>query len=196
MTLLMLGLVLFLGTHSIRALAPGWRERRVAQLGATAWRGLYSLVALLGFVLIVVGYARARSLSPSLWVPPAWAMHLGIALTVPALVLWAASNVPRNRLKARVGHPLLAGTAVWAFAHLLANGREVDVLLFGAVLAWAVVALVAARRRDRAAGVAYPAGTARGDVATVVVGLGLWALFAFGAHAWLFGVAPLAWLGG
>ncbi len=113
-------------------------------------------------------------------------------LTLLALVLLAAAFVPRNGLKARLGHPMLLAVKLWALAHLLSNGTLADKLLFGAFLVWAVLAFRAARQRDRAAALVQPAGTLPGTLATVVAGVGLWALFAFWLHAVLFGVAPFA----
>jgi uncharacterized membrane protein len=116
--------------------------------------------------------------------------HLGALLTVPAFVLLAAAYVPGNRIKAAVGHPMVAGVKTWAFAHLLANGTLAAVVLFGAFLVWAVVDFASARRRDRAAGTRYPAGAVSRDAIVLVVGLAAWALFAFLLHGWLIGVSP------
>ena len=190
MIVLVLGLMLFLGTHSVRVMAGGWRDAQLARMGEKRWKGAYSLVAIAGFVLIVWGYGMARQEPTLLWQPPAWAPHAAGLLTAIAFVLVTAAYVPRNRIKARLGHPMLAGTKVWAFAHLLANGTLADLLLFGAFLAWAVVAYASARKRDRAAGVTDPPGRAQGDVMAVAIGLAAWAVFAFWLHAWWIGVRP------
>ena len=141
-------------------------------------------------MLIVYGYGLARSQPAVLWTPPLWMRHLTALLTIPAFVLLAAAYVPRNRIKTAIGHPMVAGVKVWAFAHLLANGTLPAVVLFGSFLAWSVVYFTTARRRDRAAGTRYPAGTASGDTVTVVAGLAAWALFAFLLHGLLIGVRP------
>lgn len=190
MTYLVLGLLLFLGTHSIRIVADGWRTAQVSRLGENRWKGLYSLASALGLGLIVLGYGLARAEPVALWAPPAWTRHLAALLTLPAFILIAAAYVPGSRIKAALGHPMLAGTKVWAVAHLLSNGNLADVLLFGAFLAWAVVDFSSARRRDRAAGVVYRPGSAARDGLAVAAGTGVWALFAGFLHLWLIGVRP------
>jgi uncharacterized membrane protein len=187
-TILILGLVIFLGVHSIRIGADDWRSRQIARLGTGPWKGLYALASLVGFVLIVYGYGLARAQPVVLWTPPVWMGLVAASLTIPAFVLLAAAYVPGNRIKAAVGHPMVAGVKLWAFAHLLANGTLAAVLLFGAFLVWAVVYFASARRRDRTAGIRYPTGTAARDAVTVVVGIIAWAVFAFLLHGWLIGV--------
>jgi uncharacterized membrane protein len=190
MTLLMLGLVLFLGVHSTRIVAESWRTATIARVGEKPWKGIYSVLSIVGFVLLVIGYGAARQSPVVLFVPPVWTRHLAALLTIPAFVLLVAAYVPGNAIKRAVGHPMMAGVKVWALAHLLANGTLADLLLFGTFLAWAVLGYIAARRRDRAAGTAYPAGPGSRTTITVVVGLVAWAVFAFALHRPLIGVAP------
>ncbi|MDI1260324.1 NnrU family protein [Aquabacterium sp.] len=190
MTGLVVGLLLFLGLHSIRIYAEGWRTRQLARMGEVRWKGLYTLVSLLGFGLIVWGYGQARMAPVVLWPTPVWTRHLAAPLTLVAFVMLAAANVPANHLKEKLGHPMLAGTKVWALAHLLANGTLADAVLFGSFLVWAVLCFRSSRRRDRVNAVRYPKGALRGDVITVVVGLVIWLVFAFWAHGWLIGVRP------
>lgn len=191
MPVLILGLVLFLGVHSLRVFADDWRSRQLARLGEMRWKGLYALVSLVGFVLICWGFALARQQPVLLYVPPLALRHLNALFTLVAFVLVTAAYVPRNHLKARFGHPMLLGVKTWAFGHLLATGMLHDVLLFGAFLLWAIVLFVVSRRRDRLAGTMYPAGTLRGSVLTVVIGLVAWALFARWLHLWLIGMSPM-----
>jgi uncharacterized membrane protein len=190
MTLLLLGLALFLGVHSTRIVAESWRTATIARVGAMPWKGIYSLLSIAGFVLIVIGYAAARQSPVVLFAPPVWTRHLAALLTIPAFILLAAAYVPGNAIKRAVGHPMMAGVKVWALAHLIANGTLADVLLFGTFLAWAVLGFIAARRRDRAAGTTYPAGPASRTAIAVVIGLVAWAAFAFALHRPLIGVAP------
>lgn len=190
MTWLILGLVLFLGVHSVRVFAEGWRTRLRAQLGENGWKGLYSVVSLVGLVLIVYGYGAARAEAVLLYSPPVWTRHLAALLTVPAFVLLVAAYVPGNSIKARVHHPMVLGVKAWALAHLLANGMLADLLLFGGFLAWAVLSFRAARARDRAAGTVYAPGRAVPTAVTVVAGLGAWAFFAMWAHGAWIGVRP------
>lgn len=191
MTLLIVGLVLFLGVHSVRIFADGWRSRMVARLGEKGWKGLYSLISIAGFVLLIYGFGLARQQVVLLYVPPLWLRHLNALFTLIAFVLIAAAYVPRNHFKAKLGHPMLAGVKTWAFGHLLATGMLHDVVLFGAFLLWAVVDFVVSRRRDRVNGTVYPAGTLRGDVVAVVVGVVGWAVFAFALHGRWIGVNPM-----
>jgi uncharacterized membrane protein len=187
---LILGLLLFLGMHSTRIVAEGWRTRLIAQRGPLLWKGLYTLVSLLGLGLIVWGYGQARLTPQVLWASPLWTRHLAGLLMLVAMVLLVATYVPRNSLKARLHHPMVLAVKVWALAHLLANNTLADLLLFGAFLLWAVLDFRAARQRDRAAALRYPAGRAAGTAATLVLGVALWALLAFWGHALLFGVRP------
>ncbi len=189
MTLLLLGLILFLSAHSTRIFASGWRDAMIGKLGPNGWKGLYSLVSLVGLVLIVIGYGATRTDPVFLWQPPVWTRHAASLLTLGAFVLLVAAYIPTNRIKAAIGHPMVAGVKLWAFAHLLANGTLADLVLFGSLLAWAVADFISARQRDRAAGVTYNSATLP-TVATVVLGITLWAVFAFWLHRVLIGVAP------
>ena len=190
MTVLILGLIIFLGVHSTRIVADGWRTAQLKRLGEGAWKGIYSLISLAGFGLIVWGFSLARQQPVVLWTPPVAMRHVAALLTLIAFVLLVAAYVPRNAIKARLHHPMVLAVKTWAFAHLLANGTLADLLLFGAFLAWAVVCYIAEKKRDRAALTQYPAGTAGGTAATVVVGIAAWALFAFWLHGLLIGVRP------
>ncbi len=192
MTLLILGLIVFLGVHSTRIFAEAWRTSTITRIGALPWKGLYSLLSLAGFVLIVIGYGEARQLGLPLYDPPVFTRHLAALLMLPAMILLVAAYLPRNHLKARLGHPMVLAVKLWALAHLLSNGRAAEVILFGAFLAWAVADFIAARRRDRASGTVYPAGEVLRTVIVVVAGTALWALFAIKLHQWLIGVAPFA----
>ena len=191
MTVLILGLVVFLGVHSVRMLAGGWRSRTLARVGEGAYKGLYSLAAVLGFGLIVYGFGLARQQPVQLWAPPFAMKHVASALMLVSLVLLAAAYVPGNAIKARLHHPMVLAVKTWALAHLLTNGNLAHMLLFGAFLLWAVGNFVASRRRDRAEGVVYAPGNAQATVVAVLVGVAAWALLAFWLHGWLIGVRPL-----
>ena len=192
MTVLILGLLIFLGVHSLRIFADDWRSRQRARLGEMRWKGIYALVSLIGFVLICWGFVLARQQPVLLYVPPLALRHLNALFTLLAFVLVVAAYVPRNHLKAKFGHPMLLGVKLWAFGHLLATGMLRDVVLFGAFLLWAVVLFIVSRRRDRRTGTAYAAGTLAGDAAVLVVGVVAWIVFAFWLHLWLIGVRPMA----
>jgi uncharacterized membrane protein len=190
MTLLILGLILFLGMHSIRVFGEGTRTALQQRIGANGYKAAYSLLSLAGLVLIVMGYGAARENPQILWIAPVWTRHLAALLTLLSFVLLAAAYVPGNAIKARLHHPMVLGVKVWALSHLLANGMLADVLLFGGFLAWAVLSFRAARGRDRAAGTVYAPGRAVPTAVTVVGGLAAWAVFAFWAHGALIGVRP------
>jgi uncharacterized membrane protein len=182
---LILGIVLFLGVHSVRMLAPQWRDARIASMGEGAWKGAYSSASLVGLVLLVWGYAMARLASPVLYTPPAWMAHLAILLMAISFVALAVSQFPAGRLKPILKHPMLLAVKVWAFAHLLVNGDLASLLLFGSLLGWAVWNRISVKRR----GAPIPAaGPVKWDIAAVVAGFVLWALFIAGAHEWLIGV--------
>jgi len=190
MATMLLGMLIFFAAHSVRIFAEPWRRRKIEQLGPLGWKGLFALVSLLGLVLMIWGYGATRD-DPELWQPPLWAKHITILLTLPAFVLVAAAYLPGSHFKSATGHPMLLGVKLWALAHLLANGRAGDMLLFGAFLLWASADFATARRRDRAEGGAAPAASVRGDSLVLAVGLAAWAGFAMFGHLRLIGVSPL-----
>jgi uncharacterized membrane protein len=190
MTVLIFGLILFLGVHSVRIVAEGWRSAQIARRGEGAWKGLYSVASIVGFGLIIWGYGLARQEPVALWAPQPWARHLASLLMLLAFILLAAAYVPKNGIKSWVHHPMVLGVKLWALAHLLANHTLADMLLFGSFLLWAVLNFRAARARDRIGHVSYAAGTMGGTAVTIVAGLVGWAVFAFWAHGFLFGVTP------
>ena len=190
MALLILGLVLFLGVHSVRVFAEGARTRFIAQRGENVWKGMYSVLSILGFVLLIYGYGLARQQPVVLWTPPTWTRHLAALLTLPAFVLLVAAYVPGNGIKARVHHPMVLGVKVWALTHLFVGRTRAAESVFAAFLVWAVLSFRAARARDRAAGRVYPPGRVVPTVVTVVVGVAAWVGFALWGHAALIGVRP------
>jgi uncharacterized membrane protein len=192
MPTLILGLLIFLGVHSLRVFADEWRTRQIARFGEKPWKGLFTLASLLGFVLLCWGFGLARAQPVLLYTPPLALRHINALFTLLAFVLLVAAYVPRNHLKAWFGHPMLLGVKVWAFGHLLATGMLRDVVLFGAFLLWAAVLFVVSRRRDRRTGTVYPGGTLGGDVATVIIGVVAWAIFMLWLHLWLIGVNPMS----
>jgi uncharacterized membrane protein len=189
-TKLIIGLILFLGVHSVRIFADTWRTKQIARLGEMTWKGLYSLIAIVGFVLIVWGYGEARATPIVLWDPPVWTRHVASLLVLASFILIAAAYIPQTRIKVAVGHPMVLGVKLWAFAHLLANGTLADLILFGGFLVWAIANFVAARRRDRVAGTVNIKGPVMRDVTAIVVGIVGWWVFAFYLHAWWIGVRP------
>ena len=190
MFFLVAGLMIFLGVHSVRIFADGWRTQMLQRIGEGAYKGVYLLPALLGLGLIIYGFGVARENPVMLWNPPMGMRHAASLLTVIAFILLAAAYIPHNGIKARVHHPMVLAVKAWALGHLLANGSVAHVLLFGGFLVWGVVNFIAARRRDRATGKQYPAGTLAGTGVTVLVGVAAWAVFAFKLHGLLIGIRP------
>lgn len=188
MTYLILGLLLFLGAHSVRVVADDWRTRTVARIGLVPWKGVYSVVSLLGLGLIVWGFGLARQQPVQLWSPPVALRHLASVLTLGAFILLVAAYVPGNQIKARLHHPMVLGVKTWALAHVLANGNVAHVVLFGSFLAWGVLDFISARQRDRSAGTLYPNGTVRATGITVILGTAAWMVVALWLHGVLIGV--------
>lgn len=186
MLMLITGLALFFGTHSVAVVCPAWRERMIGRLGLKGWKALFSLVALAGFVLIVVGYGNARLEPVVLYSPPAWLRHVAFLLLLPVFPLVLAAYLP-GRIQTTARHPLLAATKIWALAHLLVNGTLADVLLFGGFLVWAVVDRISVKRRPARPVPGAPPGKWN-DAIVVAGGLALYSLFLFWGHAWLIGV--------
>jgi uncharacterized membrane protein len=193
MLTLLLGLFLFLGVHSTRIFADDWRTATVAKIGPLPWKGLYSVLSLLGFVVLVWGFRMARQDTLVLWSSPAWMKHVTAVLMMVSFILIAAAYVPRNSIKARLHHPMVLAVKVWALGHLLSNGVAADVLLFGAFLVWAVLSFRAARQRDRVNHTVYPPGNAISTTITIAVGLVGWSVFALFLHGPLIGVRPLGY---
>lgn len=187
MTLMIVGLVLFLGVHMASVI--GLRDRAVTTLGEGPWKGLYSVVAIIGFLAMVYGFAEARAQPELMWAPPVWTRHLGLTLMVPVFPLLLAAYLP-GRVSRAIGHPMVLATILWAASHLVSNGMVHEVVFFGAWLAWAVIDFVSLRVRP-----ARPIPTAPpapyNDVVVAAGGLGAYAATLFGVHQWLFGVAPL-----
>jgi uncharacterized membrane protein len=192
MALLILGLVIFLGLHSIRIVSEGGRERAIARLGEGPWKGVYSLVSVIGFVLIVWGFARARYDAPQLWTPPTGARHITMLLMLVALILLASFFFKRSHIAVITHHPMLWALVLWSAGHLFANGSAADLVLFGAFLVWSAADLASSYSRDRRNGVVYPEPQFAATAGAVVAGLVVYALLIGGLHLWLFGVSPLA----
>ena len=153
----------------------------------------YSAVAGIGLVLLIVGYGMARREPVVLYNPPAALRHVALLLMLPVFPLLFAAYLP-GRLSRAARHPMLLAVKFWASAHLLANGTLVDVLLFGAFLAWAVADRISVKRRTAEEAHDVPVAAARpvNDAIAVIGGLLVYAIFLFWAHRWLIGVSPLA----
>ncbi|MBB4842957.1 putative membrane protein [Paucibacter oligotrophus] len=190
MLVLITGLLVFLGVHSVRIVADDWRGNWIARHGDKPWKLAYTALSLLGFALIVYGYGLARQTPLVLWATPRGMNHLAALLTLLSFVLLVAAYVPRNAFKTRLQHPMMLSVKVWALAHLLANNTLADVLLFGSFLLWAMLAFRAARQRDRLNPPAALQAKAGATLLSLAVGLAAWAAFALWSHQALIGVRP------
>jgi uncharacterized membrane protein len=193
MLVFIVGLVLFLGIHSVSIVAPRWRAATVARLGEKPWKGIYSLAAGVGLAALIVGYGMARREAVVLYTPPAALRHLALVVMLPVFPLFFAAYFP-GRIRTAAKHPMLLAVKLWAAAHLLANGTLADVLLFGAFLAWAVADRISVKRRAVAEAHDAPAAPVRpyNDAIAVGAGLAVYVGLVFWAHRWLIGVSPLA----
>lgn len=190
MIVLIVGLALFFGVHSLAIVAPGFRSRMLDRLGEGGWKGSYGIASLLGFALIIIGFGLARRTPAVLYLPPHWLKEVALILMLPVFPLLVAAYLP-GRIKTAAKYPMLAAVKFWAFAHLLANGTLADVLLFGGFLAWAVADRISFKRRPPQSLRAAAPGRWN-DFIAVVVGLAVYGFFIGWAHLRLFGVSPLA----
>jgi uncharacterized membrane protein len=189
MTLLIVGLVLFLGIHSIAIVAPAYRDAQAAQR-LLAWKGIYTVISIVGFVLLIYGYGMARQSPVVVWNPPTFMRHVALVVMLPVFPLLLAAYMP-GRIKTAAKHPMLLAVKLWALAHLLANGMLADLVLFGAFLVWAVADRIAVKRRAVPRPIPGAPPSPANDLIAVVAGLALYVLFVLWAHQKLIGVSPL-----
>lgn len=184
---LITGLVLFIGAHSVAIVAPAWRDR-IAEKHGAAWKALIVFVSLAGVVGIVKGYADARLDPVLLYTAPSWMSHVVALLMLPVFVFFFAPYFP-GRIKTALKHPQLVALKLWAFSHLLVNGTLADVVLFGSLLAWAVVDRISLKKRaprELPISITSPAN----DIILIVLGLVTYVLFVKWLHLSWIGVAP------
>lgn len=187
---LVLGLVLFVGVHSLSMLAPDWRESMVARHGEGPWKGFYSLVALAGLVLIVVGYANARYTPTLVYVPPTGLRALALLITLPVFPLLLAAYIP-GKIRAKLKHPMLIAVRLWSAAHLLANGMLSDILLFGSLFIWATALQIALERRPQHRAAPVMPIRRFNDASAIIVGVIVYLFVILFLHRLLLGVSPI-----
>jgi uncharacterized membrane protein len=191
MNLLITGLIIFFAVHSISIVNDNWRNRMVERMGELPWKGLYGVLAIIGFLLIIWGYAEARQHEQIiLYTPAPWLRDLSMLLLIPVFPLLFATYLP-GRIQATTHHPMLVATKLWALAHLLANGALIDLLLFGSFLLWAVADRISLKRRQPHPLPQIPASPVN-DVLALVLGLAVYGAFLYWLHGWLFAVPLLA----
>jgi len=188
MSIFLIGLLIFIGIHSISIVNESWRNRMVDKTGEWTWKGRYSLVSIFGFLLIIWGYGVVRYDSVVLYTPPLWLQHFSLLLLLPAFILLVAAYFP-GRIKAATKHPMLISVKLWAVAHLLSNGALVDVILFGSFLIWAIWDRISVQHRQPRPIPGAPYSSFN-DIIACVVGLCLYLTFVFWLHELLIGVPP------
>jgi len=179
LAILVLGLVIFIGAH-VFVTRRADRAAMIARLGEGRYKGLFSLVSIVGVLLAAYGFGEYRAAGYIvLWQPPSWTRHIAVALVWPAIICIVAAYFP-GRIKTALKHPMLVGTKLWAVAHLISNGDLGSVILFGAILGWAVFDRITLKRRSDPGAPPIPVGGVQKDIMAVVVGtviylaLGLW----------------------
>jgi uncharacterized membrane protein len=192
MAILVLGIIIFLGMHLVRVVAPGFRAGIIESRGKGTWMGLYTIVSLVGLCLIIYGFGQARGETGMLYNPPIFLRHIALLLMLVAFIVLAAGFLPAGRIAVAVKHPQVLSIKIWALAHLLANGETSSVLLFGSFLAWAVILRISLKRRERAGEKVLPVfKSTRNDVLAVLIGLVAFVLFVWKLHELLIGVQPV-----
>ncbi|MGW9232458.1 NnrU family protein [Pseudorhizobium sp. NPDC055634] len=192
MLLLVISLILFLGIHLTRVIAPGFRASVIAARGERAWTLGYTVASIATLVLVIYAFGEARQETGVLYTPPVWMAHLASLLMLVAMICLVASLLPPGHIAAKTKHPMVLSVKIWAFAHLLANGETASVILFSAFLAWGVVLRIALKRRERRGElVRRPFVSARYDALAVGIGAVVYLLFIWRLHVWLIGVQPL-----
>lgn len=188
MTLLIVGIIAFLGLHLLPTVA-GLREKLVGRLGENGYKALFSLLSVASFVLLVWGFAKAPVIQ--VWSPPAWTQWVAVVLMLPAFIFLVAAYVP-GRIKTTLKHPFLVAIKTWALAHLIANGDLASIILFGSFLAYAAYDRVTLKRREERGLITVPAtGPPRNDAIAVVLGVALYVAFLLWLHPLLIGTAAL-----
>ena len=192
MALLIIGIILFLGVHLVRVVAPGFRQSMIVSLGERGWRAAYSIASLATLILLIYGFGQARAVTGMLYNPPVWMAHITITLMLVAMICLVASLLPAGHIATKTKHPMVLSVKIWALAHLLANGDTSSVLLFAAFLAWGVILRISLKRRERAGEITLrPFVSAKYDLYAVVIGIVAWGLIIWKLHEWLIGVSPL-----
>jgi uncharacterized membrane protein len=184
MSLLVIGVVIFAGVHLLVMFLPGARNRLQERLGEGPYKGLFSLVSLIGLGLMIYGFYTTRgTLEPAdyLYTPAPWTRHAAMGLVLLAFIFVGASH-GKGYLKLWLKQPMSIGFGLWAFAHLLANGERPDVILFGSILGLAVLDIILSTMRGK---LPHHAPQIKSDVRAVIIGVILYLVFLFGFHPYI-----------
>jgi uncharacterized membrane protein len=193
MLVLVIGLVVFFAIHLVPAQSD-LRNGLVARFGDTGYKAIFSILSLIGLVLIILGFAKLQlhpGKNPQLWYPPLWCRHVALVLMLPAMIALVAAYVP-SRIHTMLKHPMLVAIKIWALAHLIANGDLGSLVLFGSFLAFAVYDRISVKRRHALGPLGTKSGPWFNDVIVLVLGTGLYVVFLYWAHQALIGVSPLS----
>lgn len=189
MTLFLIGLFGFLAIHMTQVVAPGVRNGFIQKVGKLPWMALYGLISLGFFVLLSMGYSDAQLATQTFGEPPVGLKHLNTLFAPIALILFFAGSLPRGYIQKTLKHPQLVGVKLWAVGHLLANWDSTSFILFGSLLAWAVIVRISIKRREPVAN--PPAPSALWDGISVILGGAATAFFILHAHVAWFGKPPI-----
>jgi len=185
MTMLVAGIALFCAVHFVPSLAPGVKQTIQGRLGENGYKGIFTICAIAAVTLIVMGW---NATTPwDLYEPPQWARPIASLLILAAFMLFAFARFKTN-VKRVIRHPQLTGLTMWSIGHLLVNGDNYSLMLFGGLGLWAIVQMALINRRD---GVWQKPRSVplTAEILPSAIGLAAFAVFLF-AHAYLFGVSP------
>ncbi|SBS32784.1 NnrU protein [Marinomonas spartinae] len=191
MLILVIGLVMFFVLHSVQIMAPKWREEGMLRHGKMRWQMRFGMGALISVAFIWMGFTQVRLDPTWIWLPPAWIRQVSSLLMLFSFYFAACALIPGTKLKAMTGRPFLLAVKLWAFAHLISNGKLEDIIIFGSFLVWSIVAYAVLRRRDRAEGIKHDYIGIHMDLAAFTITMITWFGMVFYFHKLLFGVAPL-----
>jgi uncharacterized membrane protein len=191
LAILVVGLAVFIAGHAFTVFRAA-RQDVVARIGEGPYKAIYSVIALIGLVLIGTGYPLYRATGwIDVWYPPAWTRHVTVALVWPAIIAMVAAYSP-GRIKTTLKHPMLVGVKLWALAHLISNGDLGSIVLFGAILGWAVFDRISFKRRTDPGSPPIPIGGTKNDVIAVGGGTIAYLLLGYLFHPYVIGVPAFA----
>ncbi len=193
MTILILGLLIFLGVHSIVIFAPKFREK-YRNSSLMSWKVIYGIISVIGFILIIIGYGEARLNPIHIYTTPFWLRHVAFALMIPFFIMFLMPYLAGpffSKIYKFIPHPQLMSVKLWASVHLLVNGNLADLILFGAILIWAILDTIALKKLPAQNPPNTPPRFRFGilnDVILFIAGVGLYVAFLFELHGELIGM--------